>query len=126
AALHLGLLELGVSSGDEVLVSSFTFAATANAVAYVGATPVFIDADPATWQISPDLLAEELADRRRHGRAVPAAAVVVDLYGQCADYDRILPVLAEHGIPLLGDAAEALGATYGDRPAGAFGDAAVV
>lgn len=126
AALHLALLELGVSTGDEVLVSTFTFAATANAVRYVGATPVFIDADAETWQMSPDLLAEELDARRRDGHAIPAAAVVVDLYGQCADYDRIVPVLAEHGIPLVEDAAEALGATYRGRAAGSFGAAAVV
>ncbi len=121
AALHLALLELGVSAGDEVLVSTFTFAATANAVRYVGATPVFIDADADTWQMSPDLLAEELADRQRHGRTLPAAAVVVDLYGQCADFDRIVPLLAEHGIPIIEDAAEALGATHRGRPAGSFG-----
>jgi len=126
AALHLALLELGVRAGDEVLVSTFTFAATANAVRYVGATPVFIDADADTWQLSPSLLAEELAARRSTGRPPPAAAVVVDLYGQCADYDRIVPLLAEHGVPLVEDAAEALGATYRGRAAGSFGDAAIV
>ena len=126
AALHLALLELGVSAGDEVLVSTFTFAATANAVRYVGATPVFIDADAKTWQMSPDLLAEELAARRHEGCKLPAAAIVVDLYGQCADYDRIAPLLAEYGIPLIEDAAEALGATYRGRPAGSFGVAAIL
>lgn len=126
AALHLALIELGVSTGDEVLVSTFTFAATANAVRYVGATPVFIDAEAATWQMSPDLLAEELATRRQTGRKLPAAAIVVDLYGQCADYDRIVPLLSEHGIPMIEDAAEALGAVYRGRPAGSFGVAAIV
>lgn len=107
-------------------MSTFTFAATANAVRYVGATPVLIDADSATWQMSPDLLAEELAARVQDGRRQPAAAIVVDLYGQCADYERIVPLLAEHGIPLIEDAAEALGATYRGRAAGSFGVAAVV
>lgn len=126
AALHVALLELGVSAGDEVLVSTFTFVATANAVCHVGATPVFIDADAETWQMSPDLLAEELGARQRAGRSMPAAAVVVDLYGQCADYDRIAPLLAESGVPLIEDAAEALGATYRGRPAGSFGVAAIL
>jgi dTDP-4-amino-4,6-dideoxygalactose transaminase len=86
AGLHLALLELGVGPGDEVLVSTFTFVATANAVAYCGATPVFIDSEPETWNMSADLLAEELEVRRSAGRPMPAAAIVVDLYGQCADY----------------------------------------
>lgn len=126
AALHLVLQELGVGPGDEVLVSTFTFAASANPVRYLGATPVFVDADPSSWQMSPDLLAEELEERRRQGRPAPRAAVVVDLYGQCADYDRIIPILDEHGVVLVEDAAEALGATYRGRPAGSFGAAAVV
>ena len=126
AGLHLALLELGVGPGDEVLVSTFTFVATANAVAYCGATPVFIDSEPETWNMSADLLAEELEVRRSAGRPMPAAAIVVDLYGQCADYDRILPILAEHGIPLVEDAAEAIGASLGNRPAGSFGAAAVL
>ncbi len=126
AALHLVLKELGVAAGDDVLVSTFTFAASANAVCYLGARPVFIDAEASTWQMSPDLLAAELDERRRAGRAMPRAAVVVDLYGQCADYARICPVLAEHGVPLVEDAAEALGATYRGQPAGSFGAAAIV
>lgn len=126
AALHLALKELGVSAGDDVLVSTFTFAASANPVRYLGATPVFIDADAATWQMSPDLLDEELSDRRRRGRTLPTAAIVVDLYGQCADYDRIVPLLAEYGVPLVEDAAEALGATYRGSRAGSFGAAGVV
>lgn len=126
AALHLLLQEVGVGPGDEVLVPTFTFAASANPVTYLGATPVFIDADGATWQVSPDLVAEELAERRRTGRPMPRAAVVVDLYGQCADFDRLGAVLAEHGVPVVEDAAEALGATYRGRPAGSFGVGAVV
>jgi pyridoxal phosphate-dependent aminotransferase EpsN len=125
AGLHLALRELGVATGDEVLVSSFTFAATANAVVYCGATPVLIDADQATWQISPELLKEAIHRRRKTGARL-AAAIVVDLYGQCADYERIVPILEEAEIPLIEDAAEALGATYGGRAAGSFGRAGVV
>ncbi len=126
AALHLALLGIGVEPGDDVIVSTFTFAATANAVTYVGARPVFIDSDRSTWQMSPDLLADELAQRRASGRPSPSAAVVVDLYGQTADYERILPILDEYSIPLIEDAAEALGADYRGRPAGSFGSAAIV
>jgi pyridoxal phosphate-dependent aminotransferase EpsN len=120
AALHLALLLLGVQRGDDVLVSTLTFAASANAVVYVGARPVFIDSDPATWQMDPTLLAEELDVRARESR-LPKAVVVVDLYGQCADYDRILDVCGVYGVPVIEDAAEALGATYGGRAAGAMG-----
>jgi dTDP-4-amino-4,6-dideoxygalactose transaminase len=124
AGLHLALLALGVGPGDEVLTSTLTFAATANAVAYVGATPVFIDADAATWTIDPDLLEEEITSRVRAGRR-PAAVLAVDLYGQCCDYDRITAICRQHEVPLVEDAAEALGASYRETPAGAFGDCAV-
>ena len=85
AALHLALEILGVGRGDEVITSTLTFAATANAICYVGATPVFVDVSPETWNLDPDLLDEELARRARLGRRV-AAVIAVDLYGQCADY----------------------------------------
>jgi dTDP-4-amino-4,6-dideoxygalactose transaminase len=124
AALHLALLELGVGPGDDVLVSTFTFAASVNPIVYVGARPVLLDSDVASWNLSPDLLADELAAPRDGKR--PKAAVVVDLYGQCADYGRIGPLLAEHGIPLIEDAAESLGATCGDAPAGSLGEMAVL
>ncbi len=88
AALHLGLLLLGVQPGDDVLVPSFTFVATASAVTYLGATPVFVDSSPSTWTIDQALVSEELADRARQGR-LPAAVVTVDLYGQSADYDAL-------------------------------------
>jgi dTDP-4-amino-4,6-dideoxygalactose transaminase len=120
AALHLSLLALGVGAGDDVLVSTLTFAATANAVTYVGATPVFIDASPATWTLDPDLVEQEFEDRAKHGR-LPAALIAVDLYGQCCDYARIAAACERYGVPLVEDAAEALGASYGARPAGAFG-----
>jgi pyridoxal phosphate-dependent aminotransferase EpsN len=123
AALHLALLVHGIGPGDDVLVSDLTFAATVNAIAYTGATPVLIDSDPATWNMSPGLLAEELDARR--GRP-PKAAIVVDLYGQAADHERIGPLLRSHGVLHIVDAAESLGATCGGRPAAAHGDCAVL
>jgi pyridoxal phosphate-dependent aminotransferase EpsN len=123
AAMHLGLRLLGVGPGDEVLVSDFTFVASVNPVRYLGATPVFVDSDPATWMMSPALLAEALEDRARLGR-LPRAVVVVHLYGQCADLDPILTACRRHAVPVLEDAAEALGATYHGAPAGSLGDVA--
>jgi dTDP-4-amino-4,6-dideoxygalactose transaminase len=121
AALHLALVLLGVGAGDDVLVPSLTFAATANAVTYVGARPVFLDSEWSTWNVDPALVEEELDARARAGRPQPAAAIVVDLYGQCATWDPILEVCARHGVPVVEDAAEALGATYRGRAAGSFG-----
>jgi dTDP-4-amino-4,6-dideoxygalactose transaminase len=125
AALHLALTALGVASGDEVLVSTLTFSATANAVAYVGAMPVFIDSDIATWNMDPDLLQEEMEARDRAGK-LPKAVISVDLYGQCADYDRVVEICERFGVALIEDAAEALGATYRGRPAGSFGSIAAL
>lgn len=125
AALHLALRLLGVGPGDEVLVPTLTFVATAAAATYQGARPVFVDVDPATWTMDADLLAAELTRRVQAGRR-PAAVVAVDLYGQCADYDRLLAACEDTGVPLVEDAAEALGATYRDRPAGSFGASAVL
>lgn len=120
AALHLALLLLGVERGDRVLVSTLTFSATANAIRYVGAEPVFVDCDASTWNISPGLVAEELDRAARRG-LLPKAVVAVDLYGQCADYEPLSDACARHGVPLIEDAAEALGASYHGRPAGSFG-----
>ena len=120
AALHLALLVLGVGPGDDVLVSTFTFAASANVITYVGARPVLVDSEAASWNIDPDLVSEELERRAARGR-LPAAVIAVDLYGQCADYGRLAGICARHGVPLIEDAAEALGATYRNRPAGCFG-----
>ena len=120
AALHLALEMLGVGEGDEVITSTLTFAASVNAIRYVGAQPVLIDSDPATWNFDPALLAEELEECARRGR-LPAAVIAVDLYGQCADYAPIVELCARYEIPLVEDAAEALGATYGERAAGSFG-----
>lgn len=115
AGLHLALLMLGVGEGDRVLVSSLTFSATVNAIRYVGAKPVLIDSEPESWNMDPDLLAEALENGDY------AACIPVDIYGQCADYSRIVPLLEERGVPLVADAAEALGATHSGRPAGSFG-----
>jgi len=123
AALHLGLQILGVGRRDEVITSTLTFAATANAICYQGASPIFVDVSRDTWTIDADLLEEELAARARADRQV-AAVVTVDLYGQCADYDRIESLCAYYDVPLLEDAAEGLGATYGSRKAGSFGGCA--
>ena len=124
AALHLALLVNGVEPGDDVFVSTFTFAATANAVLYCGANPVFIDSDSESWNMSPALLAEALEDARKRNR-LPKAVIVVDLYGQCADYDVIVPMCRELGVVVIEDAAEALMATYKGRPAGTLGDCGV-
>lgn len=120
AALHLALVLLDVGAGDEVWTSTLTFAATANAIRYVGATPVFIDSERESWNMDPDLLSEALRKAAATG-SLPKAVIVVDLYGQCADYDPILEACRSYQVPVIEDAAEALGAKYGGRPAGSFG-----
>jgi dTDP-4-amino-4,6-dideoxygalactose transaminase len=120
AALHLALILLGVGPGDPVVTSTLTFAATANAIRYVGAEPVFVDVDPASWTMDPALVGEALADLEARG--TPAKAVVtVDLYGQVTDHAAIDELCRPRGIPVVEDAAEALGSTRGGRPAGSFG-----
>ena len=103
-----------------MITSTLTFAATANAICYVGARPIFVDSAPDTWNMDPELLAQELDDRARRGQRT-AAVIAVDLYGQCPDYDPILAACEAHGVPLIEDAAEGLGATYKGRPAGSLG-----
>ena len=120
AALHLALQILGITAGDEVLTSTLTFSATVNAIRYVGATPVLIDSDADTWNMDPGLLAAELSDCARRG-TLPKAVLVVDLYGQCADYDAILEQCDQYAIPVIEDAAQSLGATYKTRAAGSLG-----
>ena len=120
AALHLALVLSDVAPGDEVWTSTLTFAATANAISYTGATPVFIDSERESWNMDPSLLCEALRDAAKRG-ATPKAVVTVDLYGQCADYDVILDACREYDVQLIEDAAEALGATYRGEPAGSFG-----
>ncbi|MEW1979514.1 aminotransferase class I/II-fold pyridoxal phosphate-dependent enzyme [Citricoccus sp. NPDC079358] len=124
AALHLGLLSLKVGHGDIVLTSSMTFAATANAIAYTGATPYFVDSDPLTGNMDPNLLDQALTNLERAGTRA-AAVVPVDLLGKSADYERIEPICDAHGVALFCDAAESLGATLNGRSAGAFGRAGV-
>ena len=124
-ALHLALLCAGVGPGQKVLVQSLTFSATANAIVYTGAEPVFVDSEAGSWNIDPDLLEERLAAARTSGEEI-GAVVTVDLYGQCADYDRIVGICNEYGVTLIEDAAEALGATYKGKRAGSFGKAAVL
>ncbi len=125
AALHLGLLELGARPGTAVIVPTLTFAATANAVAYCGAEPVFVDCDPETGTLSPELLERSLSSLERAGTPV-AAVVPVDLLGRCADYAALDPVCDRFGVPVVSDAAEALGARHGSRPAGSFGTVAAL
>ncbi|RLV57096.1 aminotransferase class I/II-fold pyridoxal phosphate-dependent enzyme [Aeromicrobium phragmitis] len=125
AALHLALVSWGVGPGDVVPTSTLTFAATANAIVYTGATPYFVDCDPATGNMSPELLDEVLTQLRADGARVPCI-VPVDLLGKCADYTAITGVAESHGTRVLADAAESFGATHAGRPAGAWGDAAVL
>ncbi len=120
AAIHLALRLIGVESGDEVFCSTLTFAATANPITYLGAKPVFIDSDRTSWNMNPDLLQEALEHRARIGK-LPKAVLVVHLYGQSADIDPILQACDRYEIPLIEDAAEALGATYKGRSPGTFG-----
>ena len=121
AALHLALLLSGVVPGDEVICSTFTFVAPANAIRYIGAQPLFIDSDTTTWNLDAALLAKVLKERALKG-ALPKAVVVVHLYGQSADLEPILQVCRDHGVILIEDAAEALGSTYLAQPLGTVGD----
>jgi len=120
AALHLALVLLGVGPGDEVWVSTFTFVAPANAVRYVGADLRFVDSERETWNMDPDLLESALEDAARAGRR-PKAVIAVDLYGQCAQLDRISAACDRYEVALIEDAAEALGAAWQGRPAGSWG-----
>ncbi len=124
AALHLALQLCGVGAGDEVLVSTLTFAASVNPIAYLGGRPVFVDSERRSWNMDPALLEEAVEARVRAGRA-PKAVVLVHLYGQSADVDPIAAVCRRHGIALVEDAAEALGATYHGRAPGTFGEAGI-
>jgi pyridoxal phosphate-dependent aminotransferase EpsN len=120
AALHLALRLLGVQRGDEVFCSSFTFVGTANPILYEGGKPVFFDAEARSWNMDPQLLAEGLSDRSRKG-SLPKAIIVAEIYGQCAQWDKISEVASTYGVPIIEDAAEAVGATYRGRWAGGFG-----
>ncbi|MCF0071652.1 aminotransferase class I/II-fold pyridoxal phosphate-dependent enzyme [Dyadobacter sp. CY261] len=125
AALHLALLALGVQKGDIVLCQSLTFVATANPIMYVGATPVFIDSERITWNMCPNALEESLRHYIRIGKR-PKAVIVVHLYGMPAMLDEILYLCNQNEIPLIEDAAEALGSEYRGRKVGTFGDIGII
>lgn len=126
SAIHLGLLALGVGVGDEVVCSSFTFCASVNPVLYCGATPVFVDSDKASWNLDPALLEEAIIDRIEKTGKKPKAIIAVHIYGMPASMDRIMEISHKHGIPVLEDAAEALGSLYEGRPVGTIGSVGVL
>lgn len=121
AAIHLGLIVLGVGAGDEVLCPSFTFVATANPIVYLGATPVFVDSEPHTWNMCPVRLREAIEDRLLRGKKPPKALLLVHLYGMPAQLRELLAIANEYDIPVLEDAAEALGSCYDQQALGTFG-----
>ncbi|MGI5919776.1 MAG: DegT/DnrJ/EryC1/StrS family aminotransferase, partial [Christensenellales bacterium] len=125
AAMHLAMMSLGIGPGDIVLCADVTFAASCNPIVYQGAEPVFIDCDQESWCIDPALLADALLFYKKKDK-IPKAVVVVDLYGLPANYDRILPVCAEFGVPVIEDAAEALSSLYKGSMCGSFGDPSIL
>ncbi len=122
AAIHLALVQLGVGAGDEVVCQSFTFAASANPVVYCGGVPVFVDSEKDTWNMDPALLEKALLDRREKTGKFPKAIIPVHLYGMPAKIDEILAVAEKYGVPVLEDAAEALGSEFRGRKCGTFGE----
>ncbi len=122
AAIHLGLVQLGVTQGDEVICQSFTFSASANPIAYQGGKPVFVGSEPDTWNMSPRLLREAIEDRIAKTGKKPKAIIPVHLYGMPAKMDEIMAIANDYGIPVLEDAAEALGAKYKGQKCGTFGE----
>lgn len=125
AAIHLALIILGVKAGDEVLCQSMTFSASANPIVYLGATPVFIDSEQATWNMSPTYLKEAIEDRIAKGKK-PKAIILVHLYGMPALIDEIVEISQQYKIPIIEDAAEAVGSTYKKRPLGTFGEMGIL
>lgn len=121
SAIHLALIELGIVEDDIVLCSSFTFVASCNPILYLGAVPVFIDSEPDTWNMDPDLLEKAIIDLIKKGKK-PKAIMLVYLYGMPAHIDRIVEISKKYEIPLVEDAAEALGAKYKEKALGTFGD----
>jgi len=122
AAIHLGLIQLGVAPSDEVICQSFTFSASANPIKYLGANPVFVDSEPDTWNMSPEYLREAIEGRIAQTGKKPKAIIPVHLYGMPAKMDEIMAIAGEYGIPVLEDAAEALGSEYKGRKCGTFGE----
>jgi dTDP-4-amino-4,6-dideoxygalactose transaminase len=125
AAIHLALIILGVKSGDEVICQSMTFSASANPIVYQGATPIFIDSEESTWNMSPEYLEAAILDRIKLGKK-PKAIIVVHLYGMPAQIDTIEQIAKSYQIPIIEDAAEALGSTYKGQPLGTFGDIGIL
>lgn len=125
AAIHLGLILLGVKPGDEVICQSMTFSASANPIMYQGAIPVFIDSEPDTWNMCPDALEEAIKDRIANGKK-PKAIIAVHLYGMPYKIDAIKQLAEEYGIPVLEDSAEALGSSYKRQKCGTFGDIGIL
>lgn len=121
AAIHLALALLGVGKGDEVICQSMTFSASANPIVYLGATPVFVDSEPDTWNIDPELLRHAIEERIKATSRKPRAIVVVHLYGMPAKIDEIMKIAAEYDIPVVEDAAEAIGSEYNGRKCGTIG-----
>ena len=126
AALHLGLILLGVGEGDEVICQSFTFSASANPIAYQGATPVFVDSEKDTWNMDPELLEKAIEDRLKKTGKLPKAIIPVHLYGMPGKLDEMLEIAGKYGIPVLEDSAEALGSEYKGRKCGTFGEYAAL
>ena len=126
AALHLGLILLGVQPGDEVICQSFTFAASANPIAYLEATPVFVDSEKDTWNMDPVLLEEAIKDRLEKTGKLPKAIIPVHLYGMPVKMDEVMEVANRYGIPVLEDSAEALGSEYKGKKCGTFGEYGVL
>ncbi len=120
SAIHLALILLGVGEGDEVICPTFTFSATANPIVYQKATPIFVDSDYRTWNMCPDHTRQAIKERIKLGKK-PKAMIIVHLYGQSAAMLELMDLADEFGIPVIEDAAEALGATYRNRPLGTFG-----
>jgi len=121
AAIHIALIILGVQPGDEVICSTFTFAASANPIVYLKAIPVFIDSEPSTWNMDPNLLRQAIQERIRKTGKKPKLILLVHLYGMPADMEGIMAISKEFDIPVLEDAAEALGSTYDGRHCGTSG-----
>lgn len=126
AAIHLSLLLLGVGKGDEVICQSFSFCASSNPVTYCGATPIFVDSEEDTWNMSPELLEEAINNRIAKTGKKPKAIIVVDLYGMPAKWDELELISCKYAIPIIEDAANALGSCYKGRPCGTFGDIATL
>ena len=124
AAIHLGLILLGVKPGDTVFCSSLTFVGSCNPILYAGARPVFIDSEPFTWNMSPAALERAFLWAKKEN-CLPACVILVNLYGQSADMDALLPICDRYGVPVLEDAAESLGASYKGKSSGTFGRLAV-